>query len=115
MLERLWRTEPARVVSTVTAFLAALFAVLVAFGIDLSEAQQDAILGAIAPVVAVIVLMGEIIRGQVAPVETANERILEAQQQLPGVGEPHLLKTRPPLLRQKKLVPKQYVQEVDKT
>jgi hypothetical protein len=79
MLERLWKTEPARVVSTVTAMLTALFAVVAAFGLDLSDAQTNAILGAVAPIVAAIFFMGEIIRGQVYAPETVEQIKDQAQ------------------------------------
>lgn len=80
MLERLWKTEPARVVSTLTALLTALIGVAVAFGLNVSEPQQNALLGAIAPIVAVIFLMGEIIRGQVYSPDSA-EKIARGEKQ----------------------------------
>lgn len=56
------RREPAFVVSTITAFLTALFAVAIAFGVDLSPEKREAILAAVAPCVAIIFLLGPLIR-----------------------------------------------------
>lgn len=92
MFERLWKTEPARLVSTVTAVLTALFGVVAAFGLPVSEGQQNAILGAVTPIVAAIFLMGEIIRGQVyAPdtvediKESAEKAVVKAYKATPGI------------------------------
>lgn len=84
MLERLWKTEPARLVSAITAALTAIFSVVAAFGLPISDAQQTAILGAVAPIVAAIMLAGEIIRGQVTPVKKAQDKIDAAYQATPG-------------------------------
>ena len=54
--------EPAIVVSTVTAFLTALFAVAVALGLDVTPERQRAILAAVAPCVAIIFLVGPLVR-----------------------------------------------------
>lgn len=73
--------EPAVVVSTVTAFLTALFAVAVAFGLDLAPERQRAILAAVAPCVAIIFLVGPLVRRFVyAPATVAR---LEG-----GTGDP---------------------------
>jgi hypothetical protein len=59
-------TEPAAVIGTATAVVAALIALLVSFGVDISDDQQNAILalvGVAAPIVA-----GVLIRRKVTPV-----------------------------------------------
>jgi len=71
-LVNLWRTEPARVVG----FITALVALLVAFGVELSSDQQNAILGIVA---AVLILLGsEVTRSQVTPTAKAEEDVAEA-------------------------------------
>lgn len=61
------KREPAITVGTVSAAVAAILALLVAFGLDVTEEQQTAILGVVAalgPIVA-----GVLIRGKVSPVD----------------------------------------------
>lgn len=58
--------EPALTVGTVTAAVTAVLALLVAFGLDLTDDQRNAILGVVAvlaPLVATVVT-----RGKVTPV-----------------------------------------------
>ncbi len=64
-------TEPARLIATITGGVAALIALLVAFGIDLTEDQKTAILGAVA--VAAPIVAGFVIRSQVVSPNTAYE------------------------------------------
>ncbi len=58
-------TEPAVTIGTVTALVSAVLALLVTFGVDISDDQQNAILalvGVLAPIVA-----GVLIRRKVTP------------------------------------------------
>lgn len=80
----LFKTEPATVISTVTAALSAVIGVAVAFGVDLSDTQRNAVLGAIAPLVTVIFLLGPIIRSQVTPSSKAEDLIERAYRMTPG-------------------------------
>lgn len=58
--------EPLVTVSTITALVAAVIGLLVAFGIDLSKDQQTAILGVVA--VAAPLVVAAFARGKVTPV-----------------------------------------------
>ena len=57
--------EPAVIVSSVTALVTALIGLLVAFGLDISPATRQAIIAVIAPAVAVIFLLGPVVRQMV--------------------------------------------------
>lgn len=55
--------EPAAIVGAATGVVTAVLAIVVAFGVDLSDDQQKAILGivaAVAPIVAGIVIRGKV-------------------------------------------------------
>ena len=65
---KLVKSEPAVVIGTVTTAVAAILAVLVAFGIDLSPGQQVAILGVVAGVGPLVVAF--VTRSQVAAFST---------------------------------------------
>lgn len=58
--------EPAAIIGTATAVVSALIALLVAFGVDVSEDQQTAIIGAV--VVLAPIVAGLLIRSKVTPV-----------------------------------------------
>jgi NADH:ubiquinone oxidoreductase subunit 6 (subunit J) len=85
------KQEPAIYVTAITGLITAIVGVLVAFGIDVSDAQRDSIIGAVVSLSAVIVLMGPVIRQFVTPVGKANARIEQAMLQEPGT-EPPLIK-----------------------
>lgn len=70
--------EPARITAVIVASLEAIFGVAVAFGLGLSDGQQTAILGAVAPCVALTLFVGEVIRRRVTPVAKARDRIERA-------------------------------------
>lgn len=72
--------EPAIIVSTLTAFLTALIGGAAAFGLDLTDAQRTAVLSAVAPAVAVIFLIGPIIRTFVFSPDTTQKKVSEAAQ-----------------------------------
>lgn len=83
------KREPAVIVSTVTAFLAAILGLGYAFGADITEEQKNAVIGAVAPLVAVIFLLGPIVRSFVyspASVEKieAGAEPLAAEQSVPA-------------------------------
>lgn len=59
------KSEPAITVASITAVVAAVIGLLVAFGIDLSDDQQKAILALVA--VAGPVVAGFVTRGKVTP------------------------------------------------
>lgn len=63
--------EPAVTVGTVTAAVAAVVSLLVAFGVELSQDQQVAILGLVAVVAPVLV--GLVVRGKVVPLVNIDE------------------------------------------
>jgi len=54
--------EPAVVVSTIVSFLTAAVGFGVAFGLDIDDTQRDAIISVVSPAVAMIFLMGPILR-----------------------------------------------------
>lgn len=61
------KNEPAVTVASITAVVAALIGALVAFGVDLSDDQQKAILALVA--VAGPVIAGLVTRSKVTPVD----------------------------------------------
>lgn len=69
MLQR----EPAITVSTVTAFVTAVIGLLIAFGMDISEDQRNAILGVIGPAFVVILALGPIVRQFVYAPKTVKQ------------------------------------------
>lgn len=56
------KREPATVISVVTGLITAIIGLLVAFGIDVSQEQQTAIISVVVALSAVIALVGPIIR-----------------------------------------------------
>lgn len=74
MLER----EPAITVATVTAFVTAIIGLLVAFGIDISTEQRDAIIGVIGPAFIVILAIGPIVRQFVYAPKTTERLVTDA-------------------------------------
>lgn len=65
------RTEPSVIVGTITAFVTAAIGLLVAFGLDVTDDQKNAVLAmtaVLAPVIA-----GIIIRGKVFSPETVDD------------------------------------------
>lgn len=66
-------TEPATIVGSITAAATAIIALLVAFGMDLTQDQQNAILGVVA--VAAPVIAAVIIRGKVYAPKTVQEQV----------------------------------------
>lgn len=78
--------EPAVIVNAVTAFITAAIGVLVAFGVDVTEDQRNAILGLVAAISTLILIAGPIIRQYVTPVEKAEAKIDEAFAEDPDTG-----------------------------
>lgn len=54
--------EPAVIITAVTAFLVEVFGLCVSFGIDITDAQQKAIIGTVTALAALIALLGPVIR-----------------------------------------------------
>lgn len=79
------KMEPSVVISTITAFLTAVVGALVAFGLDVSDEQQKAIIAVVAPTVGLIFLIGFLIRGFVTPSGKAKALITEALMTDPQV------------------------------
>jgi hypothetical protein len=78
------KTEPTRYISIATAFVTAVLALVVAFGLSMSPDQRNAIIGVITPTVTLIVVAGELSRSRVTPVAKAEQAIEEAYQAEPG-------------------------------
>lgn len=89
-------TEPATIVGTITAAATAVIALLVAFGMDLTDEQQQAILGVVA--VAAPVIAAVVIRGKVYAPKTAQEVVNDAAETgvAADVATPPPTKTVPP-------------------
>lgn len=68
--------EPARLVGAITAAVTAIIALLVAYGLDISESQQAGILGVVA--VAAPLIAALVIRGNVYAPDTAAEMETDA-------------------------------------
>jgi len=80
------RTEPAVVISTVTAVLTALIGTGLAFGLNISDDQKNALIGSVAPLVGVIFLIGPVIRTFVySPAST--EKLVESATAKESAGE----------------------------
>lgn len=77
-------TEPARIISIVSAFVTAAIAFAVAFGFNLDGEQQKAILGMIAPTVGVIVIAGEVLRSKVVSPASAGAAVAIAKTEDPA-------------------------------
>lgn len=75
--------EPSTLISMVTAALTAVLGVLAAFGLDVSDAQRNAILAAVGPLVLVIAALGPIIRAFVVSPQTAANAVVMAKQEPP--------------------------------
>jgi hypothetical protein len=84
------KREPATAVSVTVAFLTAIFGVAVAFGADITQAQQTAILTAVVPTAALIGLVGPVIRQFVRPVATSvsTKEAKEVAQESADIGQP---------------------------
>jgi len=70
--------EPALTAGTITAFVTALIALAVAFGLDITEEQRNAVLGLIGPLFAGILAASAIIRGLVYSPNTVARLETEA-------------------------------------
>lgn len=70
--------EPAVVISTATAFLTAILGCAAAFGFNLDDTQRNAVLGVVAPAVALLFLLGPIIRTFVYAPDTVQKKVNEA-------------------------------------
>lgn len=71
----IFQREPARVAGVITNFITAVLMAGAAFGLDLSEMQQNVLLGLIVPTIAMIQLMFELTRSQVVPTAKAEPLI----------------------------------------
>lgn len=67
LFKRLWRENPARVVSRLLALIPLTFAVLTSFNITFTGDQQAAIQGLLYGLAALFGFGGEVIRSQVSP------------------------------------------------
>jgi hypothetical protein len=70
--------EPAIIISTTTALLTALIGGAAAFGLNLTDTKQNAILSVVAPTVALLFLLGPIIRTFVYSPDTVQQKVNEA-------------------------------------
>jgi hypothetical protein len=77
-------TEPSRIISIVTALVTAVIGAAAAFGLNIDDAQRNAILAVVAPAVAVILALGEVIRSRVVSPASAGEAVAKAKQTEPG-------------------------------
>ena len=67
------KREPAVIVSAITGLITEIIGLLVAFNVNVTEAQQTAIISAVTAVSGVIVLVGPIIRQFVYSPDSVNE------------------------------------------
>ncbi len=79
--------EPAYIITTITAFLVAAFGLAATFGFNVSEETQKALFAMVSSAVALIFVLGPIIRQYVTPVAKAEEKIDEAFHADPAVDE----------------------------
>jgi hypothetical protein len=78
--------EPAITAGTITALVAALLALVAAFGLPVTPQQRDAILGLVAVVAPIAVAV--LVRPQVTPNKKADVRVMEAIAMSPVVVAP---------------------------
>ena len=74
------KTEPAVLISTITALFTAAIGCAIAFGIDISKEQQDAMLKMLGAMVSVLLILGPVIRTFVFSPRTVEEKVDEAAQ-----------------------------------
>lgn len=67
------RNEPALTAATLTALATAIIGLLVAFNVEITDAQRDAILGFIAAAFPIIIMLGGIIRQYVSPTHKVED------------------------------------------
>jgi hypothetical protein len=79
--------EPAVIITAVTAFLAEVFGLCVAFGINISDSQEKAVIGTVTALAALIALLGPIIRQFVSSPHTV-QRLVDNAQASGQVGSP---------------------------
>ena len=72
--------EPAVIISTITAFLTAAIGLGLAFGLEISEEQQDAMLKMLAATVTLLAAIGPIIRTFVFSPKSTQELVSNAEQ-----------------------------------
>lgn len=70
------QTEPAAIIGAIGTAVASVLTVLVAFGLDITEEQQTAILGVVASVGPLVVAL--LIRPKVVSPATADRAVAEA-------------------------------------
>ena len=80
--------EPATVVSAITGFITAVIGLLVAFNINVTPDQQNAIVGVVAAMSTMIVMVGPIIRQFVSSPATVEQKKLEAFHEGIEVAQP---------------------------
>jgi argininosuccinate lyase len=72
--------EPAVIISTLTAFLTAAIGFCLAFGLDISEEQQDAVIKMVAAMVTTIAVLGPVIRQFVFSPKTTQQLVNKAEE-----------------------------------
>lgn len=72
------QTEPSTIIGTITGLAAAVVAALIAFGVDLSQDQQNALLGLVAVVAPIVA--GVLIRSKVFAPATVEKLTTKAYQ-----------------------------------
>lgn len=65
--------EAATIITSVSAFLVAVFGLVAALGFDVSDTTRNAILGTVGPTVALLLLLGPIIRQYVYSQHTVEQ------------------------------------------
>jgi hypothetical protein len=86
------KNEPAVTVSAVTALIASSTGLLVAFNINITEAQQDAIVAFSLASFPFILLLGGVIRGLVSPAAKVDEAFVEGLE----TAQSDAVEVRPP-------------------
>lgn len=74
------KTEPATLISLLTALVTAIVGLATAFGADITDEQRNAVLTALAAVVPVIAAVGPIVRQFVVSPQTAANAVVMAKQ-----------------------------------
>ena len=72
--------EPAVIITTLTTFLTAAIGLGLAFGLDISQEQQDAMLKMLAAMATVIAVLGPVIRTFVFSPNSTQELVNKAEE-----------------------------------
>lgn len=78
------KNEPAVLITTITAVLTEVFGLAFAFGVNVSDAQQTAIISTVTALAGLIALLGPVVRQFVVSPQSAADAVIQAKQDVGG-------------------------------